>query len=557
MRLTKLVLLGALLALASLGSASAQTSQWTTTHEVAACATDADQPVCFLRVLSHFPTHSPYSTNWRLIGAQEVLAALGEAGTGADGGQYAHIPYESTRAIYGHLDATNAAVAQAILADRNGASPRAALRHVLGDIDLERLVPGPNTGARCMRLADIWRAYGTPQERERRPDLPRPSLALARTALETCDRLNAPADSVSPQEMAERYAALGEVEAARRLMARDTRPAAIVEAETAVIVSDWERVTVLFSAPGRNFDERTRLRFEYLRSEVFTKLKNAGRVDLASALGRAAIENFITDEADTNNNLGGDTLELLVANGGRAEAQRLTERLDAMGRDTTQARSLAAANAALRGWVALGETPRARALADLWAPRVQWQYDSESGGCGGRERPFCASFSVMDMYSRVGAVEEGWRVAHEGPAWIYLSNDFGAGRGIQNLDVHFAHIASERGRDDFLGQCADRGNWTPQQLEWSALCARRLLDRAAANAGPPNTDRLRQLRVAATAAIKVSENAARQGNGALLDEMLPRALTAYAQSQNAGLTPSERTSLQEIAIYQLERARRL
>lgn len=545
------------LTVVSTPSAAQTRSRWTTTHEVARCAADADQPVCILRALANFPTHSPYSTNWRLIGAQDVLAALDEAGTGAEGGQYAHIPYESTRAIYGYLDETNAAVARAILADRQGASPRESLRHVLGEIDLERLVPGANTGARCMRLANIWRAYGTPQERERRPDLPRPSLALARTALETCDRLNPPSDSVSPQEMAERYAAFGDNEAARRLMARDTRPAAIVEAEAAVITGDWERVVALFSVPASTFDERTRLRFEFLRSEVFFKLRNEGRIDLATALGRAVIENAFSDPTESNDRIAGETLELLVANGGSAEARRLAERLDAHSRDTTQLSAMTSASAAVRGWVALGEIQRARAIADVWAPRVQWQYENAGNGCGGHERPFCASFSVMDMYTRVGAVEEGWRIAYEGPAWIYLSNDFGAGRGIRHLDAHFAHIATERGRDDFLGNCADRGNWTREQLEWSAACARRLLDRAAANTGAPEAEHLRQWRVAATAAIKVSENAARTSHGALLDEMLPRALASYARSQDAGLTPAERASLLEIAIYQLERARRL
>ena len=205
----------------------------------------------------------------------------------------------------------------------------------------------------------------------------------------------------------------------------------------------------------------------------------------------------------------------------------------------------------------LGDTARARALADAWAPRVAWQYSTNNGSCGGREHPFCASFGVMEMYTRIGAVEEGWRVAHRGSAWMYLSSDFGERRGVQHLDVHLAH-ASERERDRLLLTCTELGNRTAEQLAWTVTCARRLLERAAAGANASSEqERLRQRHAAATAAISVSERAARLGDAAVADEMLAHALASYAATQDAPLSPGERISLLEIAIFRLERAGRL
>lgn len=555
MRLTKLVLLGALLACASLGSATAQTSTWTTTQEVAACATDADQPVCFLRVLSHFPTHSPYAADWRLVGARDVLRALGETGAAERADNYNNIPYATTRMIYGYLDQTDGAVANAILVDRRGGTTEQALRHVVGEIGLEQGMPDGNAGAVCLRLSKIWRAYGTERDRANRPNLPRPSERLARASVETCDRANAPVDSVSPYELAEQYVRFGNVEAARRVMTRDTRPAALVEVETAVLINDLDAAARLVAQPARNFDERTRPRFERLRGDALKEAQDAGRTDLVVAIARATIDDFFSEESARSSPNLETALEAWGAVGDRAEVTRYTERLDAAGRDIMQQRSFSAAIAAQRSWIALGDTTRARALADHWAPRVQWQYESNAGGCGG-ERPFCASYGVMEMYLRLGDPEEGWRIAHRDLASMTIGTDFSAGRGLQHLDAHLAHARDERGRNRLLSSCVQYANRTREQIAWARECATRVVARIP-DIDPADRDALVQRYSAASAALRVADLASRVGDEALMREMLQLALSSYAAMPVAPLQPSERAELLEIAIYQLELANRL
>ncbi len=549
-------LAGVLLASFAASAADAQTAprfDRTSTHDIAACRTAADQPVCILRALAHFPTHSAYAVDWRFAGADAVLAELGEGGAAPTADPYAHIPYLSTRLAYGHLDATDAAVAAAIRADRRGAAPQEALAYVRGRIGVEQTTPpdvGP--GARCIRFSDIWRAYGSERDRQRRPNMPRPSAALARAAVAACAAENAPVDSVSPHELATRFAQFGDLVAARGVMARDTRQPALVQLETALIVGDLDAALSAASAPQQSIEERYRPRFLRLRADTLDSLIAAGRSDQVAALARVVLDASFSDQQANPMTLG-TAIEALVRTGARADSERYVRRLDGAGRDLNSVASFNAAQAAVRGWIALGEPAPALALAETWTPRVRRQQE-QSGGCSGA-RPFCASHGVMEMFVRLGRVEEGWRVAPSGPAWLYLSADFTAGRGLQHLETHLAHASSEGARDHTLTMCADMANPTLAQLSWAEVCARRLLERAGVDV--PGQDGAHRRRAAAKAALDVSELAAWLGEGARMQSMLDAALTAFGEAAEAPLEPREREALREAAIFQLERAGRL
>lgn len=522
----------------------------TSTHDIAACRSAEDQPVCILRALANFPTHSPYAADWRLAGAEDVLRALGEAGVGRVGGQYAHIPYASTRMVYGHLDATDAAVAAAIVADRNGATPAEALQFVRGRVGVETMGGDQGgAGARCMRFNDIWRAYGTEAERAARPRTPRPSLALARAAVEACEAENAPTESAHPQTMARFYMQLDDIDAARRVMARFPGPPILAQLETAVLVRDVDAAIRIAATPMSALEQRWRPRFATLRGEIVSLAVDDGRPEVIAAMARIVVERRDEEGGPLTEISVARALDALMSAGRREQVLRYTQQLDSAGRDTSSVRSIVAASAAVHGWLLLDQSANARELAEFWVPRVAEQF-ANGGGCGG-DRPFCASGAVMEMFTEIGDVERGWAATVRGSAIGYLSTDFARGRGVQYLDVHLAHISSERGRAEFLRMCAELGGWSEPRATWSETCAERLLTLSR------NSNEARTLRAATSSALRIAEVRARMGDASRTDRMLEQAFVELARGPNLPLDTRERASLLEIAIFQLERAGRL
>ena len=510
----------------------------TTTHDVAACRDADDQPVCLLRALSKFPTHSPYRTDWRLAGADAVLAALGE-NTSSPDQRFAHTPYASTRFMYGELEDDGASAAAAILADRGGARPDQALAHIRERRTLFHS---------CRVYQVIWNAYGSEAQRAARPQAPRPSEALARAAINACEDANPEPGQMHPSTLAAAYARFGDSEGVDRTMARDPRGSSVVRIETALLLGDINAAAQVAGAPLALVEDTARSRFAALRAEVIREAADLGRTDLVRTLVDRAIEDWSND--GTHTDALRPSVEALLRVDPSA-ARDFISRLDSAARDTDSLGSLTAAAAAVRGWAVLGDMARARALAEVWMPRVE---PPTSAGCGG-SRPFCVGPAVIEMFTEMGLVEESWAIGSGGGAMIRLAEDFARGRGLLHLETHLAHMPTPRAHDDALRWCVMLANHSQEQLAWAENCARRLLDREQRLSDDADAEFRRQLAVVAS--VEVAALAAGQGDLDLTQEMLSAALNLSAATTNVALGPSERRNLLEVAIFQLEAAGRL
>jgi hypothetical protein len=463
---------------------------------------------------------------------------LGEGSPTADK-QFASIPDASTRFLFGELEADNAAAAIAILADRRGANPDEALLPIHERRALFH---------RCHVYQIIWNAYGSEAERAARPRAPRPSKALALAAIKACEASIPKTSQIHPSTLAAAYARLDDREGVIRAMARDPRSPPLVRLETALYLRDLGNAAEVASTPIASINRDERPRFANLRAQIIREAAENGRADLVLRLANRVLEDMDPVDRSYPDEILPSVEALLRLD--REAARRFVSTLDARARDIESLTSFGAAAGAVRGWTALGEIDRARALIDLWIPRVE----PRGVGCGG-DLPFCAFAGVADMLAEIGKPEEAWATTPSGGPYVRLSADFDRGRGVKYLDIHLAHARTPREHDEALRHCVGRANYERQQLAWADHCARRLLTRV--RTLPTDSDSEFRRQLAILASLELASLAARHGDRTLAQEMLSTALGLTAEVANLPLGPSERQHLLDLAIFQLEGAGRL
>lgn len=530
--------------------ADAQTTRmrFTSSGDVAACATDADQPVCFLRALANFPTHSPYSIDYRFGRAKPVLEALGEQDYAASRYMAAHAPVATL--LYGLLDLQHAVAAEAITEDRNGAAPGKALEVVqLYGAYYDRLQPGGGAAARCLAYMEIWEDYGRDWQRAARPNLPRPSVGLTRAAISACEREHVPAQNMEPERLAWAYAEVGDMNGVRRVLQHDSRRD-WARLQTALLTNDLDAAVREAQRPVRLTSETDRLRRGGQLAVLFQQLVTAHRVDLLQPFAVHILQEALRDQ-HTRGKLVMDAMRV-VAERDTALARRFTERFDAAARDTSLLLSLQNAELASQGWVSLHQPEHIRPLVDIWAPTVA----REEHGCGNDRPVFCTSYSVRDMLWQMGEFEEAWRLAPRAHDPFVIQQQMDMGLGIAHIDVELAHAGSPSGADEMLFWCADNAV-APGKLEDGSACALRLLHRAAQTPQPvPDGTSSTRYR-AGLAALDVAGAAARRGNYDLMQTMVAACVSAWRDAPVRALETRQREYLEDIAVFQLEHAGRL
>lgn len=510
----------------------------TTTRDLAACGKAVDQPVCLLRALAKFPTHSSYRTDWRLVGADQVLSAVGEASQ-----PYANIPYASTRLVYGELRNDAATVAAVILAERRGASPEDALAFIRERRGaFSQLTPEIAPLVRCHLYMDVHRAFGRPAERASRPRTPRPSRALALAAIRACEAENRTGDEFSTLVIARAYAALGERGQVARVLGHEAaapgEPARAVM-ERALLLGDLDAaVRAALTAEPLTNDREESARI-LMQQQVLDATVDAGRTDLARTLSIAVLDAALSQPRAQPTHA---AMMVLVGLGDREVATRYIDRLDAAGRDFSSARSFEFAVAAVKGWLRLGDRERASQIVGAWIPRIE--------GCGGEPR-FCAGGTIVQMLVEIGRAEEAYRLSPNTPANFLLGYEIEGSDDVARLDVHLAHIRTERDVNVALQSCAGRWGNT-QRRRWALACAQRLVARAETDPSAASP--------ALKAVIQLAGTAARAGDFDLMNDMLKVAMALAATAPETPLeggSYSPRDALLEVAIAQLEVAGRL
>jgi hypothetical protein len=558
----------AVIALALISDAAAQEAPRTnpSTHDIALCLGAADQPICILRTLAAARAQRAYRDDPRFAHARDVLAAIGPVdGQRADeepGGNDVGVraarqhqispPGPSDHEAELHAEAARTVIA-ALEADRNGVAPDRALAQV-------RAVgqnPGSNiylaATARCWAYMEIWKLFEEEDDR-RRAGAPRPSEALARASVAACEAElpRVPPSHGSRVSMAQAdvmaaYRALGDDAGVERLMQRDERDsdAAGERIRTALSQNNLDEAVAAALAPGERESDGAGLLNLY-RGLVIGYARLAGRTEDAARIAEAVLHDAPELTAD-----------VLARVGSRRTAVRLIERLDRAGRDTGSEASLQSAHAAVLGWLALGETARARRLVDHWIPTARQEVNAEARlvhtgapvGCE-IEGSHCVRDVVLSMLRATDRLDEAWNAVHLQPSEAVLF-DIEDGRGLTRLDAHLSHAQNEWDAEHALMQCVD---WAP--LDLAAQCARifiarwrvrPLTGRDAVRIGVPwSADR----------ALQVAEAATKQGELALMQEMLDEALTVLRDGQDVELPPHLIRRLTSIAAMQLHVAGR-
>lgn len=545
----------AVIALALISDAAAQRAPRTnpSTHDIALCLSAADQPICILRTLAAARAQRAYRDDPRFAHARDVLAAIGQAdGQRADEepGGNDEGPSEPEAEFY--ADAARTVIA-ALEADRNGVGPDRALAQV-------RAVgqkPGSNihlgATARCWAYMEIWKLFEEEDDR-RRAGAPRPSEALARTSLAACEAElprvppgHGSRVSMAQAEVMAAYRALGDDAGVERLMQRDERDsdAAVERIRTALSLNNLDEAVAAALAPGERPSEGAGL-LNLFRSVVIDYARLAGRTEDTARIAEAVLR----DSPEL-------TADVLARVGSRRTAVRLIERLDRAGRDTGSEASLQSAHAAVLGWLALGETARARRLVDPWIPRARQEVNEQRRlvhtgahvGCE-IEGSHCVRETVLSMLRATDRLDEAWDAVHLQPSEAVLF-DIEDGRGLTRLDAHLSHARNEWDTEHALMQCID---WAP--LDLAVQCARIFIARWR---GRPFT-RQEAVRIGipwpADRGLQVAEAAARQGELALMQEMLDEALAVLRDAQDVELPPHLIWRLTNIAAMQLHVAGR-
>jgi hypothetical protein len=518
-----------------------------TAPDLAACRTAADRPICLLKLAARSHFHQSYRENIKIGYAPGVLAAIGPD------------PADDPSS-HGVLHLTWAAPAvQALILDRSGADPEAALAPIRAmtlrtarDRAGQARLEADTAAFRIYAYEMLWKAgHGE----EALPPSSRPSAALSRAVLEAWRRdLPKAGEDGRPEELADIYRGLGEARTADAIAPERPvdRVNRLIEAgrydEAGALLDQLQSEPAgALTSKGRLEAAMTQYLYATTRGEIVRKAAAAGRMDLALRLSESELRRWLDGASSQFMTIGADAAGLQVAQdlvlvaeqAPRSVALDYVRRMDMAGRDKSVRAAPISALAAMRGWTALGEPARVEALMSFWSKDVE-----EAGkSCDPRDLKLC-------MQRPAVLIPMGLKSQPLGTPWNELApgSDASEARmlaaGPSGIDARLTKLRTPRERIELLFRCA-REAAIQGALPLAAHCARRL-------AVEPEDAAPRPLGV--ETALTVAASAARHNDQALRQEMLALAFDLAPREPAAELDPHD---LEAIAVAELRAQGRL